>query len=209
VPSPTLAGERISPPLKTGSDAGPIFPARPAAPEPRLRDRPRPEPGDAVPEPIAPAQERDKPRRSLLFVSSSRKERERERERAAEAGRDPVLPGAYSELTPPENSALQPRKEPSLLASEQRPADQPPRREAIAPARASARAGNDEAPQAEPHSPEPHSPEPPKATVVKSGVVDGMAYSLYSDGSIEAQMPEGMMRFASIDELRAHLDRHP
>jgi hypothetical protein len=44
-------------------------------------------------------------------------------------------------------------------------------------------------------------------TVLKSGVVDGMAYSLYSDGSIEAQMPEGMMRFASIDELRAHLDQ--
>jgi hypothetical protein len=46
-------------------------------------------------------------------------------------------------------------------------------------------------------------------TVVKSGAVDGMAYSLYSDGSIEAQMPEGMMRFASIDELRAHLDQRP
>ncbi len=44
-------------------------------------------------------------------------------------------------------------------------------------------------------------------TVVKSGVVDSMAYSLYSDGSIEAQMPEGMVRFASIDELRAHLDQ--
>ena len=44
-------------------------------------------------------------------------------------------------------------------------------------------------------------------TVLKSGVVDGMAYSLYSDGSIEAQLPEGMMRFASIDELREHLDR--
>jgi len=43
--------------------------------------------------------------------------------------------------------------------------------------------------------------------IIKSGVVDGMAYSLFSDGSIEAQMPEGMMRFGSIDELRAHLDQ--
>ena len=51
--------------------------------------------------------------------------------------------------------------------------------------------------------------EPAQVTVLKSGVVDGMAYSLYSDGSIEAQMPEGMMRFASIDELRAHLDQRP
>ena len=49
----------------------------------------------------------------------------------------------------------------------------------------------------------------PEVTVLKSGIVDGMAYSLYSDGSIEAQMPEGMMRFASIDELRAHLDQRP
>ena len=48
--------------------------------------------------------------------------------------------------------------------------------------------------------------DPTQVTVLKSGIVDGMAYSLYSDGSIEAQMPEGMMRFASIDELRAHLD---
>lgn len=44
-------------------------------------------------------------------------------------------------------------------------------------------------------------------SIVKSGVVDSMAYSLYSDGSIEAQMPEGMVRFSSIDELRAHLDQ--
>jgi hypothetical protein len=49
----------------------------------------------------------------------------------------------------------------------------------------------------------------PEVMVLKSGVVDGMAYSLYSDGSIEAEMPEGMMRFASIDELRAHLDQRP
>jgi hypothetical protein len=49
----------------------------------------------------------------------------------------------------------------------------------------------------------------PAVTVIKSGVVDGMAYSLYSDGSIEAQMPEGMLRFASLDALRAHLEQRP
>jgi hypothetical protein len=52
----------------------------------------------------------------------------------------------------------------------------------------------------------PRRAEASSVTIVKSGVVDSMAYSLYSDGSIEAQMPEGMVRFASIDELRAHLD---
>jgi hypothetical protein len=46
-------------------------------------------------------------------------------------------------------------------------------------------------------------------SIVKSGVVDSMAYSLYSDGSIEAQMPEGMVRFSSIEELRSHLDQRP
>lgn len=46
------------------------------------------------------------------------------------------------------------------------------------------------------------------ASVIKSGVVQGMVYSLYSDGSIEAKLPEGLMRFATIEELRAHLDSH-
>jgi hypothetical protein len=65
------------------------------------------------------------------------------------------------------------------------------------------------APGADRVAPAARSEDQPQVTVLKSGVVDGMAYSLYSDGSIEAQMPEGMMRFASIDELRAHLDQRP
>jgi hypothetical protein len=44
-------------------------------------------------------------------------------------------------------------------------------------------------------------------TVLKSGTVDGLAYTLYSDGSIEAQLEEGLVRFDSIEALRAHLDR--
>jgi hypothetical protein len=51
-------------------------------------------------------------------------------------------------------------------------------------------------------------PEPKtNATILKSGVIDGMAYTLYTDGSIEAQLPDGVMRFASIDDLRAYLER--
>jgi hypothetical protein len=45
-------------------------------------------------------------------------------------------------------------------------------------------------------------------SILKSGVIDGMAYTLYTDGSIEAQLPQGTMRFASIEELRTHLERH-
>ena len=44
-------------------------------------------------------------------------------------------------------------------------------------------------------------------SVLKSGVVDGMAYTLYSDGSIEAQLPQGTLRFGSITELRHHLEQ--
>jgi hypothetical protein len=45
-------------------------------------------------------------------------------------------------------------------------------------------------------------------SILKSGVIDEMAYTLFTDGSIEAQMPDGTMRFASIDELRQHLEKH-
>ena len=56
--------------------------------------------------------------------------------------------------------------------------------------------------------PEPvPAPEPPgePVAILKSGVVDGMAYTLYVDGSIEAELPHGTLRFASINELRDHL----
>jgi len=49
--------------------------------------------------------------------------------------------------------------------------------------------------------------EPRPLAILKSGVIDGMAYTLYTDGSIEAELPQGTMRFASIDELRAHLEQ--
>jgi hypothetical protein len=44
-------------------------------------------------------------------------------------------------------------------------------------------------------------------TILKSGVIDGMPYTLYADGSIEAQLPQGMVKFASVDALRAHLEK--
>jgi hypothetical protein len=45
-------------------------------------------------------------------------------------------------------------------------------------------------------------------SVLKAGVVDGMAYTLYSDGSIEAQLPQGTLRFGSIADLRNHIEQH-
>lgn len=41
--------------------------------------------------------------------------------------------------------------------------------------------------------------------IVKSGVVDGLAYTLYADGSIDAELEEGTLRFGSVDQLQAYL----
>jgi hypothetical protein len=71
-----------------------------------------------------------------------------------------------------------------------------------------------EQPPREPVAP-PEIPEPPAASqpravaILKSGVVDGMGYTLYVDGSIEAELPQGTLRFASIEELRSHLEKNP
>jgi hypothetical protein len=54
-------------------------------------------------------------------------------------------------------------------------------------------------------APAPEAPSP--VSILKSGVVDGMAYTLYSDGSIEAQLPQGTLRFGSIAELRNHIEQ--
>jgi hypothetical protein len=56
-------------------------------------------------------------------------------------------------------------------------------------------------------APQPQS-ERAAVSVLKSGVVEGMAYTLYSDGSIEAQLPGGTLRFGSITELRNHIEHH-
>ena len=49
--------------------------------------------------------------------------------------------------------------------------------------------------------------ESPRAVaILKSGVVDGMAYTLYADGSIEAVLAGETIRFASINELRQHIE---
>jgi len=189
-------------------NAGGIEPAIPSpSPSPwqdevATRERPR---GDAVPEP-EPAE--TKPKRNLLFSSTSRKERERAQARTSE----PLPP----DLLSPDLRPNPPAAPPPLLPDAPLP---PPSFDDAWPKTERSKPG-DVQPQ---RRPPPHSPstftepgaapartaEQPAVTVLKSGVVDGMAYSLYSDGSIEAQMPEGMMRFASIDELRSHLDARP
>jgi hypothetical protein len=56
----------------------------------------------------------------------------------------------------------------------------------------------------------PVTPRPPVErgpAILKSGVIDGMPYTLYADGSIEAELSAGTVKFASVDALRAHLEK--
>jgi hypothetical protein len=156
--------------------------------------------GDAIaaPEPAAPA---PKPRRNLLFSSSSRKERERAQARVIDPATldiPPAMPVASpaAELQPASFDDAWPKPDRSRTSDT-------PRRSGRAPSTFTESGAGTAARE------RPRDEDQPGVTVLKSGVVDGMAYSLYSDGSIEAQMPEGMMRFASIDELRLHLDQRP
>jgi len=168
--------------------------------EAAARERPR---AEAPPEPEAPtppAIPEAPRRRNLLFASTSRKERERAEAKTIE-GAPPQLPAEPTEpLDSPPASFDDAWPKPDRMRPPEPPA---------ALRRPPARSPSTFAEAASPPAPEPAPPavEQPPVTVLKSGIVDGMAYSLYSDGSIEAQMPEGMMRFASIDELRAHLDQ--
>jgi hypothetical protein len=146
---------------------------------PAVEARPA-EPESPPPPPPPPAPDRPA-RRNLLFAS---KRRDRDEQLAA------ALPS-----TPLET-------EPKVSFDSAWPS----------PARANGAADRQEpqaTPASEPAAAEPAKPElPPGVTVMKSGVVDGMAYTLYSDGSIEAQFAgESPIRFASFDALRAHVEQ--
>jgi hypothetical protein len=163
--------------------------SRPRQAEPVSRDW-LPEDTAAAPEPAPAATQ---PRRNLLFSSSSR----RERERAAARGAEPSMAGLHP------GPEVESAEVPPAIFERSRSADAPRRgRTPVGEARPGAG-------RADRHPRDMQAGDLPPVTILKSGVVDGMAYSLYSDGSIEAQMPEGMMRFGSIDELRAHLDQRP
>jgi hypothetical protein len=154
---------------------------------------------------VDPSSASTKPRRSF-FSSSSRKERER-----ASAARTPESAKPDPGSAPVVPSVAAPAEPAAVTFEDAWPQSERARSDALRRTRTPSTFAepNAGAPAPERAPPVTRSEEPPPVTVLKSGVVDGMAYSLYSDGSIEAQMPEGMMRFASIDELRSHLDQRP
>ncbi|MGY8636885.1 DUF308 domain-containing protein [Bradyrhizobium sp. 14AA] len=182
-------------------------PMPPAAPLPwqgeaAARERPRVETPPEPEAPTPPAAPEAPRRRNLMFASTSRKERERAEAKIAEGSPPPVEPAAPADVPegPPASFDDAWPKPDRMRAPESPAASRRP------PPRSPSTFAEAAPPPPPPPVPEPAAEQAP-VTVLKSGIVDGMAYSLYSDGSIEAQMPEGMMRFASIDELRAHLDQ--
>lgn len=175
----------------------PAGPRRQAAPQlddgdTSRQDAMRPEVEGGKPEPEPQAA--PKGRRNLLF-SSSRKERDKGQSGPLE--RAVNIPSSEPEVEPEARS----EPHPSFTNTWPR-GERPPRPDLTASRRDATLASPRQADRIS--SP---GQSMSVATVVKSGTVDGMAYSLYSDGSIEAQMPEGMMRFASIEQLRTHIDR--
>ena len=183
-PFPASAGAPV--------DGGPTFEQPPSG---GGRIEPSRAPSVVAPVPEAAPPPVPKPKRNLLFQSSMRRDREHPEARPADP---PPLSAAEAGETPPSNFEDAWPKPDRMRGSE-------------TPQRRMSRVSATPADAGATANPPPSSPAEGQAavTVLKSGVVDGMAYSLYSDGSIEAKMPEGMMRFSSIDELRAHLDHRP
>jgi hypothetical protein len=189
-PRPVLPSGTEPPPLveSPGAAAPPVAPLAMQDDIPP-RDAPL---SEVVPTEAGPAAPPARPKRNLLFESAMRKDRERP-------------PGAEGAEQPPASFE---DAWPKVDRGGGRNGDIPPQRRSSRAPPAAPEANAGPAPERS-APPSPPSEAQPAVTVLKSGVVDGMAYSLYSDGSIEAQMPEGLMRFASLDELTAHIDRRP
>jgi hypothetical protein len=49
--------------------------------------------------------------------------------------------------------------------------------------------------------------EPRPLSILKTGVIQQMAYTLFTDGSIETKVSEGVIRFGSIEDFLRHLEK--
>jgi hypothetical protein len=216
---PSIVSGALEPGMAGGSDDELAFGRDRAAADNAGNNAGNGEPGAAVPHASPPpwhdeaaarvrvdapeaAEPAPKPRRNLLFSSTSRKERERAQARGA--GPTAPAPPTAAPAPPVPPPVPEPAEAPPATFDDAWPRSERARGPEVPPQRRNSRT-----PSTVPEGAARSEDQPPPVTVLKSGVVDGMAYSLYSDGSIEAQMPEGMMRFASIDELRAHLEHRP
>jgi hypothetical protein len=206
----------LSAPLHAEYPAPPPPPPPPPKP-PRTQARPgwseakaSSEPAPAPFEPRGPSTPPEFPPFSSVPTSVHETAPEAKPDTAASQEPEPAPPEPAPDVhqaEPPPPEAEAPPREPEL----------PPKSffDAVWPEEKALEPQPPEAPAPEPPPPEPAPPEPlppaaerQRAAILKSGVVDGMGYTLYVDGSIEAELPQGTMRFASIHELRAHLEKN-
>lgn len=203
---PPIVDEREAP-LAPQPQRGPALPVSRGAP-PRAEADGRPTPADIMARlsNLAAAPPRSLARPELQRASPPALERP-----AAEAG-SRQNPNVFDALWPAEQRApLQ--SQPEAIARAPRLEARPePRTDMRAEPKLEVRPEPKHEPRLEPPKVrERIDPAPPAAgtrpiAILKSGVIDGMAYTLYTDGSIEAELPQGSMRFGSIDELRTHLE---
>lgn len=169
------------------------MPEKPGDEQPRPRRDttvayPSDEPARARPEgqPIAPGNERPRPRERTLEQASE--ELARLRSELPVAGRNGPARTRRDALPPL----------PQPLPSDDRRRPRPPAEDS----------GDHYVPRFRPlESASAPTRNSPADTVVRSGVIGGMAYTLYADGSIEAELPIGTVRFGSIAELQEHVKR--
>jgi type IV secretory pathway VirB10-like protein len=191
---------------RTSDSSGAPASSPPWAEEVTARARPRPsaheippiEPVAAPPPPAAP----DRPaRRNLLFSTKRRDRAERESAAPSPSAREAEARVSF------ENAWPNPTRPNGMTERSERP---------TGPAEADSHAADTDR-SAPPHDDTPAEAEaaqqartdlPPGVTVVRSGTVDEMVYTYYSDGSIEAQLSgENPIRFASLDALRAYVEQ--
>ena len=149
----------------------------------RLQRGAVPQPAPVVEPPPAPPQPERPARRNLLFSIKRRDKTESESAPVPKTALESEPAVSFDTAWPQSPRAeLEPRR--AAAAPDIRPPDIRPGAEPLVDASADG------------------------LTVVKSGVVDGMSYTLFSDGSIEARLPgEDPIRFGSLDALRTYLDQ--
>jgi hypothetical protein len=205
-PEPRPAGQR---------PAEPRFPSVPEAPGPLdwLRAKPRPgAPGSVGPPMAEPPMVEVQNEAPLSPRPPQRPSAPAEASHEPKAWSPPGRPGGAPEHRPMPRATPQPEppREPDIqqfdtIWDRAAPADN--RREARADAPVAMPAPQSP-PAAERRADSAPKPSERTPTILKSGVIDGMPYTLYADGSIEAQLPSGTVKFASVDALRAHLEKH-
>ena len=212
VPSPAMPELSATPAEDEGSGLPAWFrrkraPAAPLPPEPEFDAEPDDEPEPAEPvrhstfdEPEfaeAPRWLQSRgPRREPVFRDAMPYDdpppRHEERDEAELGGAEPIIPRQ--------------EKSPAVEAPEREPAEGAPADAGPGAPPAFLRHDEPSEDDGEPVREDAPATQPePSVTVLKSGTIGGMAYTLYTDGSIEAELPGGAIRFASLQQLREHV----